>query len=54
MTSGTCGASLLIVPYGIETSFPTSLESMVYLLLIVPYGIETSVERGVFYNSKAF
>ena len=32
--------SLLIVPYGIETSLPTFVYTLIKLL-IVPYGIET-------------
>ena len=33
---------LLIVPYGIETTFVTTFLECAVLLLIVPYGIETT------------
>ena len=39
------GIVLLIVPYGIETSWQY-LSSSRYLLLIVPYGIETRERRS--------
>ena len=45
LTSGLCGAPasrLLIVPYGIETTFAHIL-SVFPVLLIVPYGIETVI-----------
>ena len=38
---------LLIVPYGIETSFQSSTDRPSFLL-IVPYGIETLIVSGFF------
>ena len=47
------GDSLLIVPYGIETSILFDEAKMIIILLIVPYGIETpflfSFAQGSFF-----
>ena len=45
--------TLLIVPYGIETSRPTSIH-LSEELLIVPYGIETIEPLAVLYRFSDF